>query len=134
MKIAELRNRGSITGLDLYLDKYKETAQTRGDRNGTDFEVRLTNFKDYKSMTERPGKFLVIQSEEISDQLKIPPTTPNGKPSTLPIHMNATNIKEVVKPQHGNTVAEVIANNFRAIIEQSRRSGVPVIPHINHPN
>src|SRR6266699_5254539 len=33
MKIVELRKRGSITGLDLYLDKYHATAQTRGNRN-----------------------------------------------------------------------------------------------------
>ncbi len=131
MKIAELRKRGSITGLNLYLDNYRNTAQTRGDR---DFEVRLTNFKDYKSMAERPGKFLIIQSEEISDQLKIPPTTPKGKPTTLPIHMNATNIQQVIKPQGGKTVAEVLANNIHAIIEQSQRTGQPIIPHINHPN
>jgi hypothetical protein len=134
MKIGELRKRFSIPALDLYLTNYRKTAQTKGDRNGTDFQVRLTNFKDYKAMSERPGKFLVIQSEEISDQLKIPPTTAKAKPTTLPIHMNATNIKEVVKPQGGKTVAEVIANDFQAIIEQSRRTGVPVIPHINHPN
>src|SRR3989440_27768 len=134
MKIAELRKRGSITGLDLYLDKYHQTAQTRGNRNDSSFEVRLTNFKDYKSMTERPGKFLIIQSEEISDQLKIPAANPKAKPTTLPIHMNATNMQEVVNPQGGNSVREVLANNFKAIIAQRDRLGVPMIPHINHPN
>src|SRR5258706_499973 len=98
MKITELRKRGSITALNLYLSKYKNTAQTRGDRDDTSFEVRLTNFKDYKAMAERPGKFLIIQYEEISDQLKIPAASPQTKPTTLPIHMNATNIQQVIKP------------------------------------
>src|SRR5258705_11150992 len=48
MKIAELRKRGSITALNLYLDQYKKIAQTRGNRDDSTFEVRLTNFKDYK--------------------------------------------------------------------------------------
>ncbi len=134
MKIAELRKRGSIDGLNLYLDNYKKTAQTRGDRNGTDFEVRLTNFKDYKAMAERPGKFLVIQAEEISDQLKIPASSAKTKPTTLPIHMGATNIREVIKPRGGKTVAEVLANNIHAVLEQSQRTGIPMLPHINHPN
>ena len=72
MKIGELRKRGSITALNLYLDQYKTTAQTRGNREDSSFEVRLTNFKDYKAMGERPGKFLIIKSEEISDQFKMP--------------------------------------------------------------
>src|SRR6267142_542298 len=134
LKVAELRKRGSITGLDLYLDKYERTAQTRGNRSDTSFEVRLTNFKDYKAMTERPGRFLVIQAEEISDQFKIPATTPKGKPTTLPIHMNATNIQQVIKPQGGTSVRDVIANNFKAIIAQRDRLGVPILPHVNHPN
>ena len=67
MKIAELRKRGSITALDLYLDKYHNTAQTRGDRQGTSFEVRLTNFKDYKAMTERPGKFLQFKVRRVAN-------------------------------------------------------------------
>jgi hypothetical protein len=134
MKITELRKRGSITALNLYLDQYKKIAQTRGNREDGTFEVRLTNFKDYKEMGERPGQFLIIQSEEISDQFKIPAKSPATKPTTLPIHMIATNVQEVIKPQGGNSVAEVLANNFKAIIDQSKRTGVPILPHINHPN
>jgi hypothetical protein len=146
VKIGELRKRGSITALNLYLDQYRKIAQTRGNREDGTFEVRLTNFKDYKAMGERPGKFLIIQSEEISDQFKIPapatrptnrattrPTTRRAS-TTLPIHMIATNIQEVIKPQGGNSVAEVLANNFKAIMEQARRTGQPILPHINHPN
>src|SRR5436853_6514220 len=46
MKIAELRKRGSITALNLYLDQYPKTAETRGNRDDGTFEVRLINFKD----------------------------------------------------------------------------------------
>jgi hypothetical protein len=146
MKIGELRKRGSITALNLYLDKYKQTAQTRGNREDGTFEVRLTTFKDYKAMTERPGNFLVIQSEELTDKFEVPAprtraatratTRPTSRraSTTLPIHMNATNIQEPIKPQGGKSVREVLANNIKAVIDQSRRTGQPILPHINHPN
>src|SRR5688572_7033212 len=133
-KIEDLRKRGSITALDNYLRKYARTAQTRGNRDDKNFEVRLTTFDKYKSMTERPGKFLVIQGEEISDQFVKPPSGATTRPTTLPIHMNATNLTEVIKPQHGKSVREVLANNFKAINEQAKRTGQPILPHINHPN
>jgi hypothetical protein len=64
-----------------------------------------------------PGKFLVIKGEEVSDSF-------NKKP----IHINGLNVKELVAPQHGDSVAATIQNNVNAI---RRAEGVP---HVNHPN
>ena len=61
----------------------------------------------------------MIQSEEITDKLA---------------HINATNIGEKIDPQGGESVREVIQNNLRAVEEQSRRLGRPIVPHLNHPN
>ena len=48
--------------------------------------------------------------------------------------MNAINVKELIQPQHGGSVAEVMQNNLDAVYEQRKRTGQPMIPHINHPN
>ena len=85
--------------------------------------VKLKTLKEYRGRFEESGKFIIIQSEEISDQYE-------GKP----IHLNATNIQNLIKPQGGNSVAEVLQNNINAVIDQREGTGVPMIPHVNHPN
>lgn len=63
------------------------------------------------------GKFIVIKGEEVSDEFQ-----------KKPIHLNGLNVKELVPPQHGDSVAATVQNNVNAI---RRADGVP---HINHPN
>ena len=65
----------------------------------------------------------MIQGEEISDEAE-----------GVPVHMNATNIQEVIEPQGGKTVAEAIDNNLRAVEEQAKRTGKEILVHLNHPN
>lgn len=86
-------------------------------------EVRLKELSEYRGLFEEPGEFLLIQSEEISDAF--------GK---LPIHINASNLKDLIKPQGGKSVREVMQNNVNAILDQGRKSGEPILPHLNHPN
>jgi hypothetical protein len=52
----------------------------------------------------------------------------------LPVHLNATNIQELLEPAGGRTVAETIDNNLRAVEEQARRTGKEILVHLNHPN
>ncbi len=85
--------------------------------------VKLKTLEEFRPLFEEKEKFLIIQAEEVSDGFE-------GKP----IHMNALNIKELLQPRHGNSVAEVMQNNLDAVYEQRRRTGQPMIPHINHPN
>lgn len=85
--------------------------------------VRLKTLEEYRRLFEEPGEFLVLRSEEITDSY-------GGKP----IHVNATNIQEMIAPQGGNSVAEVMQNNIDAVLEQRERTGEPIIPHLNHPN
>lgn len=48
--------------------------------------------------------------------------------------MNATNVRELVTPQGGNSVTEVMQRNLDAVMAQRQEAGVPMIAHINHPN
>ena len=86
-------------------------------------QVKLKTYEEYKGRFEENEKFLVIQSEEISDEY-------DGKP----LHLNATNIKENIDPQGGNSLVEVLQNNIDAVIKQRKERGIPMIVHINHPN
>jgi hypothetical protein len=85
--------------------------------------VRLKKLEEYGPLFEEKGKFLLIQAEEITDGYK-------GKP----IHINAINVKELIKAQGGNSVAEVMQNNLDQVYAQRARTGQPMFPHINHPN
>lgn len=85
--------------------------------------VRLKTFAEYRPRFEEAGRFLIIQSEEISDRYE-----------TKPIHVNATNVAERIEPQGGTSVRDVMQRNVDAVLEQRRRTGRPMFPHINHPN
>ncbi|GAA4402738.1 hypothetical protein GCM10023187_18140 [Nibrella viscosa] len=85
--------------------------------------VRLKNLSDYRSHFEEPGKFLILKSEEVSTGFQ-------GKP----IHLNVTNVQSLIRPQPGNSVAEVMQNNIDLVVAQRRQTGQPMFSHINHPN
>jgi hypothetical protein len=119
----ELHRRGAGPAAEAYLRDFAGRAKVRGDVAGGTHEIRLAPFEEYKPLVERPGSFLLIRSEEISDKFE-----------KKPIHMNATNLVERIPPQGGNSVVEVIANNLRAVREQGRRLNRPILPHLNHPN
>lgn len=77
----------------------------------------LTPTEGLNQVFGAPGKFLVIKGEEVSDKFK-----------EKPIHLNGLNVKELVAPQHGDSITQIIQNNVNAI---RRAEGVP---HVNHPN
>ena len=106
---------------DQYLRKFGEEWVTYKRDTGR-VQVRLKTYNEYKDKFE-DDSFLIIQSEEISDQFE-------GKP----IHMNATNLKSMIAPQGGSSVTEVMQRNVDAVLKQREETGVPMFPHINHPN
>jgi hypothetical protein len=123
VKFADLYKKGAGPATDAYLKDFAGRAKVRGDRAAGTQEVRLTPFADYSKSISQTGKFLLIPSEEISDKFE-----------KKPIHMNATNVGQAIKPQGGNSVVEVIRNNFRAADEQAKRLNRPILTHLNHPN
>ncbi len=85
--------------------------------------VRLKTFPELKKQFDDSGRFLLVQSEEVSDRWK-----------TAPVHLNATNLRQIIKPQGGSNIVETIQNNVNAVLEQRNRLGVPMFVHLNHPN
>ena len=64
-----------------------------------------------------PGKFLVMQGEEVTDRFE-----------GAPVHLIGIGVREAVPPQGGTNISEVLSRDARAI----RAAGG--VPHINHPN
>ncbi len=113
-------------GGEICLEKYREAfgttfLQTRQHEGRTQY--RLTPLNEYRKEFERPGEFLLIEGEEISDSV-----------NKLPVHLNATNLEELLEPTGGATVREAIDNNLRMAAEQTLRLGQPILVHVNHPN
>jgi hypothetical protein len=86
-------------------------------------EVRLKTFDEVRARLEEPGRYLLIQGEEISDRFE-----------RLPIHLNASNVREAIPPLGGDSVTATIQNDIDAVIAQRERTGQPMLVHMNHPN
>ena len=102
--------------------EFPKSVQHRVNDQG-ELEVRLSTFQEVVPKLNDPGKFLLIQGEEISDAFE-----------GLPIHINVSNIVEAIPPMQGNSVYDTIQNNIRAVIAQRKKTGLPMIVHVNHPN
>lgn len=116
------KNRGGTKALAAYRarfgDGWVEEREAEGKR-----EVRLKPLSEFRHLFEEPNRFLMIQSEEISDSF-----------ARKPIHINVANIRELVKPQGGTSMVDVMQRNVDAVMEQRKRTGQPMFPHLNHPN
>ncbi len=86
-------------------------------------EVKLKTFAQVTQRIADPGKYLLIQGEEITDKFQ-----------KKPIHINATNLQEPLPPLGGGSVYEIMQNNTNAVIAQRERTGQPILVHLNHPN
>ncbi|HTE32972.1 MAG TPA: hypothetical protein VK666_21465 [Chryseolinea sp.] len=104
-----------------YLSKYGEKWVVHKNDTGR-IQVKLKTYSEYKPLFEDKN-FLIIQSEEITDRY-----------GDKMIHMNATNIQQLIVPQGGQSVTDVMQRNIDQVIKQRAESGTPMIPHINHPN
>lgn len=116
------KTRGGRTAYDKLKARFPNDwieVRTKDDKD----EVRLKRFDEVFARFNEPDKFLLIQSEEISDQF--------GK---LPIHLNAHNLVEAIPPIHGTSVSESIQNNVNALVAQRERTQQTMMIHLNHPN
>jgi hypothetical protein len=122
MKVADARKRGGPEVLRDYVRRFGwEWVELRG--NDQEQEVRLKPLAELRTLYESPGRFLMIQGEEITDSV-----------NKQPVHINAVYIRELIRPQGGATVVEAIRNNVQAVESQSHRLGRPMIAQLNHPN
>jgi hypothetical protein len=118
------KNKGGEPAFAKYLAKFGDSwVSTR--EEGGDKQVRLKRLSEFRKPFEQPGSFLMIPMEEI----------------TGTVHVNATNIRETILPYTGggkSVTSETVVNAMQyavnAVLEQRARLGVPMFPHINHPN
>jgi hypothetical protein len=90
--------------------------------------VRLKPLAEFRHLFEETGKFLMIQGEEITDSFR------DSSGNAYPVHLNATNLRDLIPPQHGASVSQTIQNNVTAVEQQRESAGQPMIVHLNHPN
>src|SRR5205807_604943 len=92
MSLKEANKRAKQDGFDRYRQRFGDAwVETRTEKG--DLQVRLKPLGEYRTLFEQPGRFLLIQGEEITDRF-----------GSKPIHMNASNVLELIKPQGGKSV------------------------------
>ena len=124
MPLKSILQRGGPDVFTKYEKRFgRAWVETRTSEEKSDLEVRLKPLDEFRGLVERGGKFLMIPAEEISDKAE-------GKP----VHMNATNLLELIKPLGGATVRDAMSNNLRQVLEQEKKRGREILPHLNHPN
>jgi hypothetical protein len=105
-----------------YLARFGEAwIEQRKKPEGT--QVRLKPLAEFRSVLEEPGRFLLIPGEEISHRYGF-----------LPVHMNAINLRDVVRPVNGPNVAETVTANLRQVAELRKKTGWRTLVALNHPN
>jgi len=86
-------------------------------------EMKLRTLEDVRAQFEERDAFLFIKGEEITDKFE-----------KLPIHHNSINHANLIKPPGGDSVRDVLEKTLRAVEEEARKCGRPVLVHLNHPN
>ncbi len=118
-------NKGGEQAFAKYLARFGQPwVETRDAEAGK--EVRLKMLSEFRVPLEEKGRFLLIPMEEITGRS---------------VHVNATNIQETILPYTGGAKAdtsEAVVKSMQyavsAVLEQRARLGVPMFPHLNHPN
>ncbi len=93
MDVALANKRGDIGGLARYRERFGMV--------GSNSAIKRASSKSGSSRSmssaavRRVGKFLMIQAEEITDKFE-----------KLPVHINAHNLREAIRPQGGASVRE----------------------------
>jgi len=124
MKLSSIESRAGKQVLEKYKARFGEHwVETKGERNSPDYAIRLKPLDEFRSLVEQRGKFIMIPGEEISDSAE-----------GVPVHMNATNLSELIEPLGGSNVREAMSNNLRSVEEHAKRAGREVLMHLNHPN
>jgi hypothetical protein len=95
-----------------WLSKLPDSSRPHKDTEMGETVVRLKPLNEFRTLFEEPGRFLLIQSEEITD-LKT-------------IHVNATNLVEHIPPQRGYTAIEIMrtySKNAFSVTGQAQYTG-----------
>jgi hypothetical protein len=105
-----------------YRKRFSEFWVEQRERDGKT-QVRLKPLAEYRSLLEEPARFALLPAEEITHRY-----------AKAPVHINAINLRDAIKPVDGANIAETIMVNHRVVAEQSRRTGWRTVAFLNHPN
>jgi len=110
-----------------YLARFGEDwveRRTVNDKTGqAKAQVRLKPLREFRHTLEESGRFLMVQTEEITHRY-----------AKAPVHMNAINLRDVIHPINGESVEETIRVNLRQVAEQQKKTGWKILAVVNHPN
>ena len=123
MSAKAITKRGGDDVIKKYHDAMGELVEIRDRADGEGKEVRLRTFAECETQFAKPGSFLLMQGEEISDKV-----------DGAPLHLNATNLKNVLTPAGGVSMREAMRANLRAAKLQANRLKREILVHLNHPN
>lgn len=86
-------------------------------------EMRLRTLDELREDFEQPGVFILIEGEEITDSF-----------NRLPVHVNGLNLADLIRPQGGESVLDVMQRNIDAVIAHGHAHDHTTLAHVNHPN
>lgn len=92
-------------------------------------EMRLKTLDELSEYFEVPGDFIFIPGEEVTSSFRDASANRN-----LPVHINAVNLYEQLKPAKGGSAREVMNAAVDSIVAAGEKAGRPIFAHINHPN
>lgn len=108
--------------LKKYLTRYGEAwVEQRTEKEKA--QVRLKPLREFRSLLEEPGRFLLVPAEEITHRF--------GK---YPVHVNGINLRDPIPPLNGDSVGETARVNIRSVAAQQAKTAWPTIAFLNHPN
>lgn len=102
-------------------ERFGDAVRVREREGG--LEMRLVPLSELRERFEQPGEFVLITGEEIT-----------ASASQRPVHVNGVNLVEAIDPPTGDDPRAVMQAALDAVVEQSRRTGRPMLAHVNHPN
>lgn len=116
------RNEAFIEAYLDYTERFGDDWIEETTRNDSQF-VRLQTLEEYSGHFDKPGSFLCIVAEEITDGFE-------GKP----VHMNAVNLDFLIPPQHGQSISDILERTAKTIKYQADTLDQPLFSFVNHPN
>jgi hypothetical protein len=108
--------------MEKYLARFGPGWVERRNESGKNL-VRLKPLREFRALLDEPGRFHLIPGEEVTHSYL-----------RRPVHLNAINLRDLIKPVDGNSVSETISLNLRSAADQEQRTGWPMAMFLNHPN
>jgi hypothetical protein len=127
MDLESIRKRQKAVGLDAVTKAEKRFGndwlkrETRDGKEG----IVLKTLDECRALLEKPGEFYLLPAEEMSN---------SGQKK--PVHINVLNLDEAIESIKDDNLSarEVMRQSMRAIREHGKKSGRPILAHLNHPN